>query len=104
MLAHNTRTRKLVAAVVAAVAVVAAGLSAPTPAQAQSGNVVTFGDSYTSSPDEWLNGMLASPLPTPPPPAVFCAVHDQSSTSRPVLSASCRGQLYGDCRQPAVIG
>ncbi|AGS34719.1 secreted esterase A [Corynebacterium maris DSM 45190] len=71
MLAHNTRTRKLVAAVVAAVAVVAAGLSAPTPAQAQSGNVVTFGDSYTSSPDEWLNGMLASPLPTPPPPADY---------------------------------
>lgn len=71
MLAQNTKIRTLAAAVVAAVAVLAAGSSAPAQAQEHSGNVVTFGDSYTSSPDEWLNGMLASPIPTPPPPADY---------------------------------
>lgn len=46
---------RILLAVAFAVIVAAAGLAAPAPAQAQTGNVVAFGDSYTASPDQFFN-------------------------------------------------
>ena len=54
------------AVAMATVALVFSVLFTPAPATAQSGNVVTFGDSYTASPDQFKNhaaGTLSSNLP-----------------------------------------
>jgi lysophospholipase L1-like esterase len=54
------------AVAMATVALVLSALFTPVTATAQSGNVVTFGDSYTASPDQFKNhaaGGLSSNLP-----------------------------------------
>lgn len=52
----------------AIVVMLTAALAAPVQAKAQTpappGNIVTFGDSYTASPDQWLNGIAASSVPS----------------------------------------
>lgn len=69
MTARRRRTRLATAtgaALATLLVTLAAVLAAPAQANEQepapAGNVVTFGDSYTASPDQWINGIVASPV------------------------------------------
>lgn len=64
------RWRRATAALLATLTAFAASVmavSAAAPAQAQAGNIVTFGDSYTASPDQFVNHMWNSSLSSADP-------------------------------------